>query len=263
MKTHMKVLAGAAFGLALASAQAQMGGGGMMGGPRGAMFTPIMARLFEANPLFTAAMENEIQLAQNDNNGPTSGTMSVPGKLSYDSGKSRFEMDVTQMRGIKLPPEALAQMKTMGMDKVVFISRPDKKASYMIYPGLEAYVETPIQESDSERPDPAVKSEVAEVGKETVDGHACVKNKATITDSKGEKHEFTVWNASDLKTFPVKLETRERGAAVVMHFREVKLSKPDAGVFDPPAAFKRYDNMAQLMQEQMMKHMGPPPGGPQ
>jgi len=36
---------------------------------------------------------------------------------------------------------------------------------------------------------------------------SCVKNKVIVTDDKGDKHESTVWNATDLKNFPVKIET--------------------------------------------------------
>ena len=41
-------------------------------------------------------------------------------------------------------------MKAMGMEKFVTISRPDKKTSYMIYPGLQSYLEMPMQDSKGE-----------------------------------------------------------------------------------------------------------------
>ena len=36
------------------------------------------------------------------------------------------------------------------------------------------------------------KLEATELGKETVAGHPCVKNKVIVTDDKGDKHESTV-----------------------------------------------------------------------
>ena len=41
-----------------------------------------------------------------------------------------------------------------------------------------------------------------------------------------------------------------------MLFKDVKLDRPDAAQFDPPAGFKKYDNTMALMQQEMMKRMG-------
>jgi hypothetical protein len=108
--------------------------------------------------------------------------------------------------------------------------------------------------------------ESTELGKESVDGHACVKNKVTVTDKAGKAHESTVWNATDLKNFPVKITTSEAGAATTMLFKAVKLEKPDPAQFEPPAGFKKYDSLMALMQQEMMSRMGGargmPPGQP-
>jgi hypothetical protein len=142
------------------------------------------------------------------------------------------------------------------MDKIVMISRPDKKITYMVYPNLEAYTEIAMQNPEAATPATDFKLETAELGKETVDGHPCVKNKAVVSDSKGNKHESTVWNATDLKNFPVKIETAGQGQKATMSFKDVKLAKPEASLFDPPASYKHYDNPMQLMQQEMMKRMG-------
>ena len=64
--------------------------------------------------------------------------------------------------------------------------------------------------------------ETTELGKDTVDGHPCVKNKVIVTDNEGSKHESTVWNATDLKNFPVKIETDRTGRqTMTMLFKNV------------------------------------------
>jgi hypothetical protein len=160
------------------------------------------------------------------------------------------------MKGSKLPPGAADGMKQMGMDKMITISRPDKKLIYMIYPGFQAYAESPLRDPDAVKPESDFKVEVTELGKDTVDGHPCVKNKVVVTDKEDRKHEFAVWNATDLKKFPVKVETVERDNTIVMLFKDVELSKPDAGQFEPPSDFKRYESMQTLMMQEMMKRMG-------
>ncbi len=142
-------------------------------------------------------------------------------------------MDMAQIKGGNLPPNAAEHMKQMGMDKMVMISRPDKKIAYMVYPNLEAYTEIVMQNPEAATPASDFKLETTELGKETVDGHPCVKNKAVVSDSKGNKHESTVWNATDLKNFPVKIETAEQGQKATMLFKDVKLAKQEASLFDP------------------------------
>jgi hypothetical protein len=41
-----------------------------------------------------------------------------------------------------------------------------------------------------------------------------------------------------------------------MLFKNVSLAKPAASLFDPPADFKKYDSVQQMMQQEMMKRMG-------
>jgi hypothetical protein len=252
MKIHITGLLATALCLTLVSADAQPRRGGGMGGPGGAQISAAMTKLFGENQAFSATLQNEVQMAQGE-------TISMPGKIAFDSGKSRFEMNMSEAKGSAMPPQAVAQMKSMGMDNMITISRPDKNLAYIVYPGLKAYAEMQDTNSPSQT---GLKMEKTELGKETVEGHPAVKSKATVTDDKGKTHEFTVWNATDLKNFPVKIETTEQGTAVTMLFKDVKFTKPEASLFDPPTDFKKYDNIMEMMQQEMMKRMGNgAPGG--
>ena len=165
-----------------------------------------------------------------------------------------------------MPPEAAVQMKSMGLDRIVMIARPDKKAAYLVYPGLQSYVESDLAEAESAATNNDYKVATVELGKETVDSHPCVKNKVTVTDKDGNKHESTVWNAMDLKNFPVKIQTTEGAANTTMQFKNVSLAQPDPGQFEPPSGYKKYDSvmaMMQQLQQQIIKRMsgGGTPGG--
>lgn len=230
--------------LGLFSAPAQPG----MGAPKGPQFSGSLTKLFGDNTAFSAALEMQTK------DGSTE--LVVPGKLAFDKGKSRFEMDMTQIKGGKIPAGAAEQMKAMGMDTLVAITRPDKKLNYLVYPGLTAYLESEAKDAESTDAADKYKVETTEVGKETLDGHPCVKNKIVVTDDKGKTHESLVWNATDLKKFPLKIETTEDGTKITMRFKDIKLTKPDDGIFDPPATFKKYASMMTLMQEEIMKRAG-------
>lgn len=229
--------------------------GGGMAGPPQPRFGEAMTRLFSQNSNFTANVNMEMKMQDS--------TMTMPGKLAFSGGKSRFEMDTTKMKGANIPPGAAEQMKQMGMAEMVSITRPDKKESYIIYPGLKAYAVMPTNEGESKDSPAADKSDIkkTELGKETVDGHPATKSKVLVKDADGKETEFTVWNASDLKDFPIKMETVNEGVPSTISYTEVKLEKPDDALFEPPADFQRFNDVGAMVREMMMKRMAPP-GGP-
>ena len=247
-------------GLLMASlslVNAQPGGAGMMGGmPGGGVLGGSTTKLFGENTAFSATME--VRLNAQGGGDP----MSMPYKMSYDQGKSRMEVDMTEIKGGAIPPDAMDQMKAMGMDKMIMITRPDNKTAYIIYPGLKACVENPIPEGNATAKPEDYKMELTELGKETIDSHACVKNKAVVTEKDGTKHESTEWNATDLKKFPLKIEMNEGGNAATITFKGVTLTKPDAKAFDTPTGYTKYGNMMEMMQQAITARMGGPGGAP-
>jgi hypothetical protein len=250
MKKYLAILVSILIALSLLPLQAQSGpgkSGPNWGGP--------ISKLFGDNQTFTAALEMQVT--------DKSGTpITMPGKLAFDTGKSRFEFNMADMKGVQMPPDAAAQMKAMGMDQNVTIARPDKNIVYLILPGMQSYVEMPMPKGDRASTNSDFKVETTELGKDTLDGHPCVKNKMIVTDNEGVKHESTVWNATDLKKFPVKIQTIINGDEVTMLFKKVSLAKPAASTFEVPSGYTKYDNIQALMQQQMMKAMGGASGMP-
>ena len=74
-------------------------------------------------------------------------------------------------------------------------------------------------------------------------------------DESGKAQEFTVWNATDLKDFPIQFETTEKGNTVHCKYRDIQFTKPDARLFDAPAGFKSYPDMQEMMMSMMQKFM--------
>jgi hypothetical protein len=178
-------------------------------------------------------------------------------------GKMRMEIDMGQMKSAQIPAEAIAQIKKMGMDKMTVVTRPDKKITWMIYPGLQSYAETAMTSAQIAGIESTNKIEKTSLGKETIDGHPCEKNKVVTTDADGKKHEAIVWNATDLQDFPVQMQVSSPQAEVLMKYKDIKLEKPDSKLFEAPSDFKKYATMQEMMQTEMMKRMGGGMGGPQ
>ena len=116
------------------------------------------------------------------------------------NGKTRQEMDISQFKAQMFPPAAVRQM---GIDLQVVVLRPDLKLTYNIYPRLKAYVIRTLPQEDAAAWNKEPTMEVTEMGKETVGGHPCVKEKFTVTTGDGRKREtLKFWPGVRLEGFP-------------------------------------------------------------
>ncbi|MEO7297500.1 MAG: DUF4412 domain-containing protein [Verrucomicrobiota bacterium] len=218
--------------------------------------TPLnaaMLKMFGKNTNFTAKADVRIlDNAQKE-------TMSMLFGMALLGGKMRAEMDMAQMKGTMISPQMLGQMKQMGADKTSYIVRPDLKASYVVYPTLKSFAVLPMSEADKQALGKEPKIEKTVLGKETIDGHPCVKNKVRVTDEKGESQDATVWNATDLKDFPIQMQMKEKDSNVLIKFKEVQFAKSEPKQFDPPAGYTKYKSMEELQQVMMQKMLGTAP----
>jgi Domain of unknown function (DUF4412) len=214
-----------------------------------------LIKFFGANNTFSADCDLKVSSA---NQGEVmSGAMTYA--MSVD--KVRTEIDMTKMKSAQMPPAVLESMKKMGMGQAVSIARQDQKLVYLIYPGLKAYAKMPIGAGESAT-SAEPKIDKTKLGEETVDGHPCVKNRVSLTADNGEKHEAILWNATDMKDFPLEIQSTEQGMTALMHFKNINFAKPDAALFEPPAEFKAYDNVQQMMMTAMQKMPHPAPPAP-
>ncbi len=206
----------------------------------------ILSKIFGENNSFTADMV----MTETVHNESTT----IPGKIACNAGQIRTEIDLGDAKSPRMRPESTAHLKTMGLDKTVEIFRPDKKVTYFLYPNLSAYAETPLQNPDL-KPDSAFKVQSSELGKETLDGHACIKNKVVVTDDQGNNYESTVWNATDLKKFPLQIQIARQDQTTTYTLSNVKIGKADPALFELPANYKKYASTQAITFEQMKKEM--------
>jgi len=201
---------------------------------QGQGLTAALVKLFGDTKAFSARTEFLIRSGAE--------TTSIPMGFALLDGKMRMEVDMAQVKSKQMPAKTLAMLKKMGMERMVNIIIPEKKIMRVIYPALKAYSEMPALDEAVAGADKDLKIELAEINKETVDGHQCVKSRFVLTDGQGNKREGLTWNAKDLKNFPVKMEFSEGGATVTMVFKNIKLTAPDPQQFEAPAGYtKRSD----------------------
>ena len=210
-----------------------------------------MVKLFGGNTSFTARAEfhvldphqKEIDL--------------MPVSYSMLDGSTRMDIDMNQVKSADVPAAAMSTLKQLGMDQTVVITRPDKKLIYSIYPRAKAYAEIAMNKDEKAALDVNFKIEKTPLGKETVDGHECQKDKVDFTGDKGQKLEATVWSAGDLNNFPIQMQmAADPTANMLIKFRDVKLVRPDAKQFEPPSGMTKYDS-AEALKDALIKPAAP------
>jgi hypothetical protein len=195
----------------------------------------VIKKLCGGQPSFSA--NATVELTDTDS---TNTTMRVPSVLTFSGNDMRWDWDVGQMTGSIMPPEISKALKNAKLDKINFISRFDEKASYVVFPGVCAYVRNLIPDSEISRilqkaDTVQLKSEV--MGKEIVDGYSCTKTRITIPEEAKFHESATVWSAPELTNRPVKLELDIPDGTLIFHFRNVTFDTPPAGIFDTATNF--------------------------
>ena len=210
-----------------------------------------MEKLFGGNTSFSARAEFRI-LDRNQKE-----TDFMPVTYSSLDGQVRMEIDMSQIKSAEEPALAPTALKQLSMDQTVIITRPDKKLTYSIFPRAKAYAEIPMNKDEAAAMAINFKIDKTPLGKETVDGHACDKAKVVLTTEKGLKEEATVWTAPDLKDFPVQIQmTADSSGTVMVKFRNVKLGKPDANLFEPGTGLTKYDTV-EALRDALVKAASP------
>jgi hypothetical protein len=226
----------AALLLAPVLAFAQMPGAGAN------MMDSAMLKLFGTHTAFSCKAEFHVVDAS------PKGANIVPLGLSIEDGKMRMDVDFAEVKSPDMPPAMVPTLKQLGMDQSVIIQRPDKKMFISIYPRAKAYCEKPMSKDEMAASERTYTVNKDKLGKEDFEGHACEKDKVTLTDDKGVKHYAIVWYATDLKDFPVQIQMTEQDQTLVMKFRDVKLSRPDHSRFEAPAGLTKYKSEDALME---------------
>jgi hypothetical protein len=206
-----------------------------------------LTKLFGAHNAFTAKLDMRVY------NKDQKETASVPMAFAKLDDKIRLDLDITQVKNDSMPASSGAALKMVNMDRIVVMVRPDQNLRYVIFPGIQSCLNNPLSAEEVASLGKKVKLETTAQGKETIDGQPCVKNKVVSTDEKGNQTEYTVWNATALKDFPVQIMTKEKTDTVIMRYKDVKFVKPDTKQFEKPADFTEYADAKDMMTAVMMK----------
>jgi hypothetical protein len=120
--------------------------------------------------------------------------------------------------------------------------------NYMVMNNMCMQISRPTQQNPfSQAQDATIDRSPA--GTDTVDGHSCKVENVTVTPHNGQPSKMKVWEAQDLKGFPVKIEMESSHGPVTVEYKDISLDEPPVSLFTHP------DNCQQMPSM--------PGGGPQ
>ena len=222
-------------------------GQGAMGSPAG--LNAMFMKIFEDVEGFSAKADVQVL------GGDGKERVTMPMQFTALGEMIRLDINMEELKSKELPASAMASLKTIGMHKVVSVMRPDKKATYVIYPEAQSFVAMPMNETETGKAVEELKVTRTPMGKDQVDGKTYNKAKVVVGDATSPRFQATTWMDPNLKNFPVQIRTADKENAMVMKFREIKLAKPASSQFEVPAGFTEYKTPQAMMMGLASKMM--------
>jgi hypothetical protein len=110
-----------------------------------------------------------------------------------------------------------------------------------------------MQMNGSRQPNPFAQAQDATIdrspaGTDTVDGHVCKVENMTVTSASGKTAKMKVWEADDLKGFPVKVEVESPNGPVTLLYKDISFDAPPASLFTHPDNCRPMGGMPGMQQ---------------
>ncbi len=161
------------------------------------------------------------------------------------------------------------RVENVGMKGIVTITNGDTKKSIMLNMNKKLYYEESIKQQDNMMSyyEPDMVVDKKKIGTEKIDGHPC--NKFDVVyyrkSNPKDKHKAIIWEAIDLKDFPIKMEFAGPQGKTTIMYKDIKLGAAKASMFEVPKGYKKVNSTQEVMgigmgmgmkeMEEMMKNM--------
>jgi hypothetical protein len=81
----------------------------------------------------------------------------------------------------------------------------------------------------------------------------CHRVEARINRADGSVAAYRVWQADDMRRFPIRIQSDSGGKPMTLTFSDLRMDSPDASLFNPPDGFVKYENPVALMNELILR----------
>jgi hypothetical protein len=177
--------------------------------------------------------------------GATQAASPKPPQVEY-SADSVIETAEVSMKGrVHYTPTRERREMVMGSggDKMITITRHDKKMAWTLMPSEKMYMEMNLAQGNaSDKSDLSqYKFEQTVIGPETVNGVNTTKSKIVMTGPKGEKMGGFMWTTKEnivVKTDAIAIDKKEKHRFKT-ELTNLKVGKQDPKLFEVPAGYQK------------------------
>jgi len=166
-----------------------------------------------------------------------------PPQVEY-SADSVLETAEVSMKGhVNYTPTRERREMVMGSggDKMIMITRHDKKVAWTLMPSEKMYMEASIAQAKSKEDLSSYKIEQTVIGPETVNGVSTTKSKIIMTGPKGEKMGGFMWTTKDnivVKMDAIAIDKKQKHRYKT-ELTNLKIGKQDPKLFEVPAGYQK------------------------
>jgi hypothetical protein len=189
-------------------------------------------------------------------------TASIPQR---DGQRRQMSGDLLEREGrlIFQPQTGVKGKHARSEGGMFFIWHEDRNTGYILSDPLQAYapVMSRVQVTN-------IAWNTSGATEEQAGGHPCRRLEAILQSSDGSSVRYMVWQAEDLKRFPMRIAQVGGGPGLTLDFTNVRLELPAPELFYPPEGFTKYESPTALMNELIVRQSAyvksesiNPPGG--
>jgi len=161
------------------------------------------------------------------------------------SADSAMETAEVSMKGHVnyAPMRERREMVTDGGDKMIMITRLDKKVAWTLMPSEKMYMEMDLAQASAQAKDDTSKYKIEQtvVGPESLNGVNTTKSKIIMTGPKGEKMGGFMWTTKDnivVKMDAIAIEKNDKHRFKT-ELTDLKVGKQDPALFEIPQGYSK------------------------
>lgn len=167
----------------------------------------------------------------------------APPQVEYSADSVMETAEISMKGRVYYTPARERREMVMGSggEKMLTITRHDKKVAWTMMPAEKMYMETKITQAKSKDDPSSYKIEQTVVGPETVNGVSTTKSKIIMTGAKGEKMGGFMWTTKDnivVKMDAIAIDKKQKHRFKT-ELTNLKVGKQDPKLFEVPAGYEK------------------------
>lgn len=166
-------------------------------------------------------------------------------QVEYSADTSLETAEVSMTGHVNYTPtrERREMVTGSGGDKMIMITRHDKKISWTLMPAERVYMEMDLAQASAQAKDDLSKYKIEQtvVGPETLNGVNTTKSKIIMTGPKGEKMGGFMWMTKDnimVKMDAIAIDKKQK-QRFKSELTNLKVAKQDPKLFEVPAGYEK------------------------